>query len=332
MTSAAIVPDQPATTIEPGLTDPDSRGAAGRGAFGLFGRPPADLVAVPAGAVQLSPLEPQSPALEDVADGALAGLIMLAPPGTLERRYALAHGLRALARGAPFTVLAPKDKGGSRIAAELSAFGADGVESARRHHRIVATTAPATPRGLSEAMSRGALQRVEQTGLWSQPGLFAWNRIDPGSALLVQSFATCIGRGADLGCGTGFLARSVLAASSDVTALDLIDCDRRALEAARRNVSDPRARFIWADATRFDQGTATLDFVVMNPPFHDGGAEDRALGQAFVRRAAALLRSGGRCRLVANRHLPYEPVLAETFKSVTAMAQGGGYKVYEAIR
>ena len=32
-----------------------------------------------------------------------------------------------------------------------------------------------------------------------------------------------------------------------------------------------------------------LDFVVMNPPFHDGGTEDRSLGEAFIRRAAAVL-------------------------------------------
>ncbi|WP_163545134.1 methyltransferase, partial [Klebsiella pneumoniae] len=66
-----------------------------------------------------------------------------------------------------------------------------------------------------------------------------------------------------------------------------------------------------------------LDFVVMNPPFHDGGAEDKALGQAFVRRAADLLKPRGTCWLVANRHLPYEAVLAPLFKTVTMRVETG---------
>ena len=34
----------------------------------------------------------------------------------------------------------------------------------------------------------------------------------------------------------------------------------------------------------------SLDWVIMNPPFHDGGTEDKQLGQAFIRRAADVLR------------------------------------------
>ena len=58
--------------------------------------------------------------------------------------------------------------------------------------------------------------------------------------------------------------------------LELIDIDRRAVEAARNNIDDPRAEFHWADLTGTNVSLAGLDFVVMNPPFHDGGTEDRA--------------------------------------------------------
>jgi 16S rRNA (guanine1207-N2)-methyltransferase len=78
---------------------------------------------------------------------------------------------------------------------------------------------------------------------------------------------------------------------------------------------------------------AALDFVVMNPPFHDGGVEDRALGQAFIRAAHRMLRPGGALWLVANRGLPYEAVLAELFGArVTPRGEAGGYKVLEARR
>jgi 16S rRNA (guanine1207-N2)-methyltransferase len=75
-----------------------------------------------------------------------------------------------------------------------------------------------------------------------------------------------------------------------------------------------------------------LDFVVTNPPFHDGGAEDKRLGQAFIRQAAGMLGKGGVLWLVANRHLPYEAELNAAFKRVRMAADAGGYKVFEAVK
>ena len=73
-----------------------------------------------------------------------------------------------------------------------------------------------------------------------------------------------------------------------------------------------------------------LDFVVMNPPFHNAGSEDKKLGQAFIQSAANILRPGGACWLVANRHLPYEAALTSAFKSVRLDFESGGFKIYEA--
>jgi 16S rRNA (guanine1207-N2)-methyltransferase len=297
--------------------------------FGLYGDPPAELADRQAGAIQLSPLVPGSVALEGLPEHSLDDMTILAPPGTIERRHVMAHALRALAEDAPLTVLAPKDKGGSRLRKELEAFGCSVAEDARRHHRICTTARPSMPVGLDEAMAAGAPRLVEPLGLWSQPGVFAWDRIDPGSALLLEHLPPLAGRGADLGCGIGVLSRAVLATPA-VAELTLVDIDRRAVEMARRNVADERARFLWADLRHGVPGLAGLDFIVTNPPFHDGGAEDRALGQAFVRRAASLLRRGGRLLLVANRHLPYEAVLKASFRSAALRVEAGGYKVYEA--
>ena len=102
------------------------------------------------------------------------------------------------------------------------------------------------------------------------------------------------------------------------------------MECARRNVEDPRVRLHWADARAVD--ITDLNFVVMNPPFHDGGAEDKALGQAFIRKAAAMLKKGGVLWMVANRHLPYEAELNAAFTRVRPAADKGGYKVFEAVK
>jgi len=248
----------------------------------------------------------------------------------LERRHTLALALRALKPGGRLDVMAPKDKGGSRLKKELQAFGLEIGESAKAHHRRCVVIRPETMTGLDEAIEAGAPRLVPGLEAWSQPGVFAWDRVDAGTLLLAQTLPPLKGAGADLGCGYGALATVVLR-SPAVTALRLIDLDRRAVEAARRNVDDPRASFDWADA-RIVEAHGDLDFVVMNPPFHDGGAEDRRLGQAFIRQAAALLKKGGVLWLVANRHLPYEADIAAAFKRSQPVADKGGYKVIEAVK
>jgi 16S rRNA (guanine1207-N2)-methyltransferase len=295
---------------------------------GLYGTPPAELAALPEAVLQFSPLIPGSGRLEEQAEGSLAAMVVLAPPGTVERRYAMALALRALAPGGSLTTLAPKDKGGSRLSKELQGFGCTVAETSRRHHRICACERPSRLLGVDEAVAEGAPRLDGALGLWTQPGVFSWNRIDPGSALLAQNLPPLSGRGADLGCGLGTLARTILA-SPKVESLALIDIDRRAVEMAGRNVADGRASFRWADI-RSGAGLAGLDFVVMNPPFHDGGAEDQSLGQSFIRRAAEALRPGGVCWLVANRHLPYEAVLKSLFRRATPKVESAGYKIYEA--
>lgn len=295
----------------------------------LYGRPPA-VFDPPTDAIQTSPLIPGSARLEDVAFEAATAVTMLAPPGAVERRYVLALALQALEVGGRLDVVAPKDKGGSRLAKELADFGVVGEATSKAHHKRFRAGRPAQITGIEAALDAGGPQHSPSLKAWTQPGIFAWDRLDPGSALLIDHLPQMSGQGADLGCGFGALSRAVLT-SAAVTSVALIDLDRRAIEAARRNVEDSRARFEWADL-RTVPDTGTLDFVVSNPPFHLAGEESRSLGQAFVRKAAAMLRRGGVAWIVANRHLPYEAELNAAFGRVRLVTEAGGYKLFEAIK
>ena len=294
----------------------------------VYGTPPEELVGFNAGARQFSPLVPGAESLELVAPASLDNFAMLTPAGTVERRYAMALALRALRPGAPLIALAPKDKGGSRIAQDLKELGCSPVEAARRHHRICTASDRGDEKAITAAIDEGKPQFLEDLGLWSQPGVFSWNRIDPGSALLLKHLPALSGSGADFGCGIGVLARAVLG-SPKVAKLTMIDIDRRAIDMARRNIDDPRVSLVWADARTVAE-VSGLDFVVMNPPFHEGATENQALGQSFIRRAAAALRNGGTCWLTANRHLPYEAILKPLFRNVKLVAEADGYKIYQA--
>src|SRR5664279_4491252 len=153
---------------------------------GTYGTPSPDVVDLPVDPIQFSPLMPGASALERQGEGSLSSMTMLAPPGTLERRYAIALALRAVAPGGSFTALAPKDRGGTRLRKELQAFGCTVEETARRHHRVVVCTRPTNLTGVDEALLNGGPQLAAGLDLCSQPGVFSWDRIDRGTALLMQ--------------------------------------------------------------------------------------------------------------------------------------------------
>ena len=295
----------------------------------LYGRPPA-VFDPPADAIQTSPLIPESAALEAMEPGSIDAVTVYAPPGVLERRYTLAMALRALKVGGRLDVMAPKAKGGSRLAKEMKAFGLEIAETAKAHHRRCIAQRPDVVEGVDEAIAAGAQQLVPGLDAWSQPGIFAWDRTDAGSGLLAEHLPVLKGKGADLGCGYGALA-TVILRSPQAVSLKMVDIDRRAIQAARRNIEDARAKVQWTDV-RTLATNGDYDFVVSNPPFHDGGAEDRRLGWAFIRKAAEMLRKGGVLWLVANRHLPYEAELNAAFARVRPVADQGGYKVFEAVK
>ncbi|MCU0881489.1 MAG: methyltransferase [Hyphomonadaceae bacterium] len=302
----------------------------------LYGFPHPDLASPELDASQTSPLVPGAMRLPEIAADSAASLLMLAPAGSVERLHDMALALMALAPGAPFTIMAPMDRGGSRLARELAAFGCVVSDEARRHHRICTGERPATLTGIEAAVAAGNLQPVDAIFAFSQPGLFSWDRLDPGTELLIETLSAekmrgLKGAGADFGCGWGGLSRAVLE-SPHVVSLTGIDVDGRACEAARINVDDPRFTAAWRDLRASGPDLTGLDFVVMNPPFHATSLEDRGLGQAFIEQAGLSLRKGGRLWLVANVHLPYERALDASFARWELVEDDGAYKVIEAVK
>ena len=289
------------------------------------------LVEVPADAVQVSPLFPGAARLEDLPEGQTSQLFMRAPANTLERQHDMALALRAVRPGGMVTILAPKDRGGSRLAKELAQMGLRVSDQPKRHHRICEGARPSALTGTQAAIAAGAMRLIPALGLYGQPGMFSFDRLDPGTALLLDHLPALQGRGADLGCGAGVLARHILQAAKVGSVVGL-DLDRRAIEACAMGLRDARFQAQWRDVRAQGTGLKNLDFVVMNPPFHDAGQEDQALGLTFIVRAAESLRPGGKLWLTANRHLPYEAVLRAHFSALHLHAEGHGYKIYEAVR
>lgn len=264
-------------------------------------------------------------------------LVLVLPDRQKDETHSdLAQGLDLLKPGGTLLVALHNDWGARRFQDHLfDAVGAGGVLT-KNHCRAFWVTKPETMNEavLNEWRSAATMRRILDGKYWSRPGLFSWNRIDDGSALLAPLLHGRLkGRVADLGCGWGYLSCEVLTHCPDVIGLDGYEADLEAVEVARRNFGNIpvpfRPRVHWHDVTRGVEDRH-YDAVVMNPPFHEGREPDPMLGVKFINAAARGLKETGVLWLVANLHLPYEESLQQVFDVVEVEAQGFGFKVIRA--
>ncbi len=281
---------------------------------------------------------------EDTLPAAAFPLVFVLPPRQREEaRALLATACKAVAPGGMVVVAVSNDEGAKTREAELKQLASTVSTLSKFHCRVFWTTPDAQLDQVLvahwarlDAPREQACAEVPGGRFHTRPGVFAWDRVDAASRLLVEALPTNLqGRVADFGAGWGYLSLHVLARCPQVTALDVFEADVRALALAKTNLASPPAhvtvQYHWQDVAA---GVAErFDAIVCNPPFHALGRGDRPdIGRAFIATASAALRSGGRLWLVANRHLPYEEALGSGFKQVRTVAQQGGFKIVEAVK
>lgn len=249
-----------------------------------------------------------------------------------ENLGAIADGFGALRPGGRLVIAGDNEIGAGRYQKGLAGILPLDGGLFRYHARVFWVTKPAVePAEFAVWRTDAAARRIVDGRWMSQPGIFAWDRVDPGSAMLTEHFPQRIGGiVADLGAGWGYLSATLLGRYPDIATIDLYEADARALACARQNFAgDPRATFHWADVTA-GLPARRYDWIVSNPPFHEGRGQRVDLGQAFIAAASAALKPGGRFLLVANRQLPYEATLSQHFGDHQAVADARGYKVIVA--
>jgi len=253
--------------------------------------------------------------------------ILCLPRARAHARALFAEAVAAVGPGGPVVVDGQKTDGIEAMQRDLAQLGLGAAWVVTKSHgRCFGLVAPdAPPAGWAAAWHEVA------GGFLTLPGVFSADGPDPASVLLAGSLpARLPARMADLGAGWGWLSAQALR-HEGIATLDLIEADADALDCARRNITDARARFVWEDARRHRPATP-YDGILCNPPFHAGRSADPALGQAFIAAAARMLGPSGSLWLVANRHLPYEEALAAAFAEVAEIASTASFRVWQASR
>ncbi|MBK8285239.1 MAG: class I SAM-dependent methyltransferase [Ahniella sp.] len=267
------------------------------------------------------------------------GLVLVLPPRSRdEARILFAQALQRVRADGVVVACAANNQGARSLSDDLEKL-AGPVSSLSKHKcRVFWTTTPHSSMNadlMAEWLELDAPYPLADRPMLTRAGVFSAGAIDPASQLLIDVLPQNLkGRAADLGAGCGYLSQALITRNPGITSVNLYEAEQRALDVARINLSPHTGSidigFHWHDVCT--GLPAHHDVIVMNPPFHQGRADTPDLGRAFIVAAARSLVPGGQLWLVANRHLPYESVLAEHFAQVTRVCEQDGFKVIAAHR
>ena len=192
----------------------------------------------------------------------------------------------------------------------------------------------------------------QASSIQSKPGTFGWQKIDDGSAFLLDNLAELMAnskddtraktsarvaletpsRVLDLGCGYGFLsigAKSLSAKQWQNTHWLATDNCAAAITACQANCGS------WAEVFAGDRGLGSngkplhdkVDLILCNPPFHQGFSPSGDITEKFLKAMQAWLTPKGQALIVVNQFVGIEKRSTGLFKSCQLIADNGSFKV-----
>ncbi|MCL6271881.1 methyltransferase [Sansalvadorimonas sp. 2012CJ34-2] len=165
----------------------------------------------------------------------------------------------------------------------------------------------------------------------SLPGVFSHGRLDIGTQLLLETLSSEVIRGKvlDFGCGAGVIG-SWLGLRHKRCRPYLLDADALAVEASRRTLASNQLQGEVIASHGLSEVKGKYDWIISNPPFHDGVKTRYDVTEEFLRQSRDHLVNGGQLRIVANNFLRYRPLIEEAFGHCEELARGNGFVIYGA--
>ncbi len=212
-------------------------------------------------------------------------------------------------------------------------FGRVDVTHARQKSRVLVASQPI--RGTLAPTRR---QFHDDLGLWicATGSAFAGTKVDIGTRALLAVLAQAAPHAAiaiDLGCGTGVVAAALARARPGIAVL-ASDASWGAVESTRLTMAANELTTVtiaWDDALS-EQPDASVDLVLLNPPFHLGGTVHTGAASKLFAAAARALRPGGELWTVYNSHLGYRPELARTVGPTREVSRNTKFTVAVSVK
>lgn len=166
---------------------------------------------------------------------------------------------------------------------------------------------------------------------WSKPGVYGWNKVDKGSAYLIEHLDQFLmvmpeppKQMLDLGCGYGYLSLNASHLAIPITATDNNAAAVAACECnfARYPIN---GQVITADCARSIE--RKFDLILCNPPFHAGFDIEGNLTDRFLKAAHDHLGDTGIACFATNMHIPLERKAQSLFHQVEIIASNGNFKL-----
>lgn len=278
--------------------------------------------------------------LYEMTDTQVDCAILVPPRGRVQGRAWLAAAASMLRPEGQLFIAGANDEGiQSLIKDAASLMGSCKVLTYRKGSRVAFSRRPAelnSPEWLNEPGTQPGTFYQHQITLPdghpleinSLPGVFSYEHLDTGSALLLNHLPALIDQLPqmadilDVGCGYGILGLAA-AHLAPYASISMVDIDLAAIVCARLNSRANNLTNTGVFPSDLLDGCENQRYhlILSNPPFHAGKQVRFDATHALIAQAQKQLHPGGSLAMVANRFIRYERKLQEFFTHVEILAE-----------
>lgn len=278
---------------------------------------------------------------QEMAGEAFDGVVIYMPKAKLHLDMLLANMAYLLKPNGRLMVVGENKGGIKSVPKQLEKFGdlVNKIDSAK--HCALVTCAVTSPPTSFDINAFGVVRTYKVNALelkvYSLPGVFGHKQFDPGTQLLLQKFSEpeelrkMRGKLYDFACGTGIIGSYFKKANpklkvtmSDVSAL-AVYCSNQTLR-----INGLEAEVVASDGMQ--EIHQHFEYIVSNPPFHDGLKNEYGITLEFIKNAHAKAIRGSRFTMVANRFLPYPEHIEKTFFKFNTLCKTNKFCVYQGLK
>ncbi|UUO24024.1 methyltransferase [Colwellia sp. M166] len=255
------------------------------------------------------------------------------PKSKAEFSFTLAMLAQSMAKDATIIIVG-ENKGGIKSAEKLSSEYLEfchKVDSARHCLMYVGKFKASLPHfDLQQFYKYYSIKVQEkQLKIAALPGVFSQNALDTGTEVLLAHLPKNMsGKVLDFGCGAGVIS-AYIATVYPETKLSLVDVSALALHSAQTTLTLNQLTGEYIASDSLSNVQERYNFVISNPPFHQGVKTHYAATEHFLAQIKQNLHKNSCVTIVANSFLKYAPIMEQAIGKTQTLAIEKGFAIYQ---